>query len=102
MCAPAHLEPLCAAGHGGEYVVGVHGAQDEVAARPRLQAAAAEDGVSGPGLEAAHADGGEVVHLALVLDLHAALVVLPRRQEERPVHQGVPATIQTVGTEMRR
>ena len=40
MRAPAHLEPLRAAGHGGEDVVGVHGAQDEVAARPRLQAAA--------------------------------------------------------------
>ena len=40
MCAPSHLEPLGAAGHGGEDVVGVHGAQDEVAARPRLQAAA--------------------------------------------------------------
>ena len=94
MCTASHLEPLRAAGHGGEDVVGVHGAQDEVAARPRLQAAAAEDGVSGPCLEAAHADGGEVVHLALVLDLHAALVVLPRRQEEGPVHQGVPVMIQ--------
>ena len=45
--------------------------------------------MSGPGLEAAHADGGEVVHLALVLDLHAALVVLPGREEEGAVDQGV-------------
>ena len=62
---------------------------------------AAEDGVSGPCLEAAHADGGEVVHLALVLDLHAALVVLPRRQKERPVHQRVPAIVEIFDTDFR-
>jgi hypothetical protein len=56
---------------------------------PGLEAAAAVDNVGRPPLQAAHADGGEKVDLALKLDLDAALVVLPRREEEGAVEQGV-------------
>ena len=85
----AHLEPLRAARHGGEDVVGVHGAEDEVAAGPRLQAVSAEHGVPRPRLQAPHVDGRQVVHLSLVLDLNAALAVLPGREEEGAIDQGV-------------
>ena len=58
-------------------------------AGPRLQAVSAEHGVPRPRLQAPHADGRQVVHLSLVLDLNAALAVLPGREEEGAVDQGV-------------
>ena len=85
----AHLEPLRAARHGGEDVVGIHRAEDEVSAGPRLQAASAEHGVSRPRLQASHAHGCQVVHLSLVLHLNTAFVVLPGRKEESAIDQGV-------------
>ena len=52
----AHLESLGAAGHGGEYVVAVHRAEDEAGAVPGLGAGAAARRGASAALQAAHAD----------------------------------------------
>ena len=89
--ARAHLEPVRAAGDGGEDVVAVHGAEDELVALPQLGArrvAALQP--RAPALQAAHADRGEEAHPPLRLHLDAGGGVLPRRDEEGAVDQRIP------------
>lgn len=77
-----------AAGNGGEDVVRVHGAEDEVRPVPLDQTVLAVEG-DVPAFEAAHADGVHVQHPALEVHRHRRLVVLSRREEKGSVDQWV-------------
>lgn len=88
MLAVVAAKAVDAAGNGGEDVVRVHGAEDEVRPVPLDQTVLAVEG-DVPALEAAHADGVHVQHPALEVHRHRRLVVLSRREEKGSVDQWV-------------
>lgn len=71
LAASITLKPFRTTGHGGKYVVRIHGAQDQVSSSPGFKAVPAHDSVAGPTLQASHANRRQKAGLALALDLDA-------------------------------
>jgi len=91
MATRVAFESLRAAGDGGEDVVAVHGAEDQLGPVPHLGAGRAPTLKSGtPALQTAHADCRQVTQPPIRLDLDTRCCVLSGRDEECSVNQRIP------------